>query len=243
MRTIVSGVLERIPKPTPAMAVALLALIIAASGAAVAAIPSPDGTITACRDNKSGALRVINADPPQPQGSCTSKETKLTWINGLPGSTVADSDKLDGKSAEDLSRVAVMSSGATPEIPTDPARVTYGQQLSITAPAAGFVLVNGNVTVLNGDCESKCVFVAYVHHVNTNTDSQPSVETLEGVTSASSQIIEGNVGLDAVFPVSAGVNTFEIQLTDEGASGRLFGDFGVLTAEYIPYGSTGTGTL
>lgn len=83
------------------MAVALLALIIAASGAAVAAIPSADGTITACRDNKSGALRVIDAEPPQSQ-TCTSRETQLAWKNGLTGSTVANADKLDNKDSTEF---------------------------------------------------------------------------------------------------------------------------------------------
>jgi len=93
MRTILGGVLERIPRPTPAMAVALLALLIAASGAAVAAIPSDDGTITACRDNRTGTLRVINAEGGQ---TCTSKETQLAWKDGITG-TVADSELLDGQ--------------------------------------------------------------------------------------------------------------------------------------------------
>ncbi len=47
MRTIL-GVLGRIPRPTPAMGVALLALLIAASGAAVAAISGSNGTVAVC---------------------------------------------------------------------------------------------------------------------------------------------------------------------------------------------------
>jgi hypothetical protein len=86
------GVLGKVPRPTPAMAVALLALIIACSGAAVAAIPGSGGTITACRDNKDGELRAIDAEGGQ---RCGSKETQLTWKDGITGK-VADSEKLDG---------------------------------------------------------------------------------------------------------------------------------------------------
>jgi hypothetical protein len=53
------------------MAVALLALLVAASGAAVAAIPSAHGTISACYDGKTGLLRVIDTERGQ---TCTSKE-------------------------------------------------------------------------------------------------------------------------------------------------------------------------
>jgi len=94
MKAILGGVLGKIPVPTPAMMVALLALFIAASGTAVAAISytASDGTITACRDNRTGALRVIQSGQ-----SCTaSKETTITWNDGITGK-VADSDKLDGK--------------------------------------------------------------------------------------------------------------------------------------------------
>jgi hypothetical protein len=261
MKATLGGILGKIPRPTPAMAVALLALLIAASGAAVAAIPSGDGTITACRDNKTGALRVIDAA----SQTCTSKETQLTWKDGIhgtvanadnaanadkldnkdsadfyaAGSKVADSELLDGKSADDLSRVAVMNTSELTQLPFDGSHVTYGQQLSITAPAAGFVRVNGNVTVLKLDsgCDDECYFGAWVRHVNTGTLSgAPAADSVGGGF--------GNVGLDAVFPVSAGVNTFDIRLQGQwpsDTSHRLYGRWGVLTAEYTPYGSTGTG--
>jgi hypothetical protein len=156
----------------------------------------------------------------------TNSGTKVTNLNA---------DRLDSKSAEQLSRVAVMNTGDTTAIPTDGSEVTYGQQLSITAPAAGFVRVNGNVTVLNQGCTSACGFAAYARHINTGAYSFPQEEDALNTF--------GNAGLDAVFPVSAGANTFDIRLQRLSSSGALFGWWGVLTAEYTPYGSTGTGTL
>jgi hypothetical protein len=230
MQTIL-GVLGRIPRPTPAMGVALLALLIAASGAAVAAIPSTDGTISACRDNRSGALRVIDAASAQ---TCSSKETQLAWKDGIHGK-VADSELLDGKSANDLSRVAVMNTADTTDLRADGQLVTYGSELSITAPADGFVRINGNVTVADSGCSSGCQFQARARHINTGSVSIPQEdEVLDG---------RGNAGLDAVFPVSAGVNTFDIRLNRFVGDGILYGWWGVLTAEYTPYGSTGGGTL
>jgi hypothetical protein len=65
----------------------------------VAAIPSSDGTITACRDNKTGLLRVIDtADMLQ---GCSGKETRLHWKDGITGK-VADSDKLDNKDSTEF---------------------------------------------------------------------------------------------------------------------------------------------
>jgi hypothetical protein len=97
MRAIL-GVFSKIPRPTPAMGVALLALIIAACGAAVATIPS-NGTITACYNNNSGALRVMDTEDSQPQ-PCSSRETQLAWKDGstLLGKDekAADSERLDG---------------------------------------------------------------------------------------------------------------------------------------------------
>jgi hypothetical protein len=99
MKATLGGLLGKVPIPTPAMAVALLALFIAASGTGVAAISytASDGTITACRDNRTGALRVIQSG----QTCNISKETTITWNDGITG-MVADSDKLDGKDSSEF---------------------------------------------------------------------------------------------------------------------------------------------
>jgi|SRR5215216_1869683 len=159
-----------------------------------------------------------------------NRTTKVTNLN---------SDQVDGKSANALSRVGEMTTGSSGTIPADGSVVTFGEQLSITAPAAGFVRVNGNVTVLNvnSSCTSNCGFTARIRHTqNTSLLSVPQQEDVLDTY--------GNAGLDAVFPVNAGVNTFEIRLNrDTGGNGTLQSEFGVLTGEYTPYGSTGTGTL
>src|SRR5215203_6226894 len=56
-------------------------------------IPSSDGTITVCRHNQSGALRIMDAEAGQ---TCKASETQLTWKDAIHGK-VADSDKLDGQ--------------------------------------------------------------------------------------------------------------------------------------------------
>jgi hypothetical protein len=180
-------------------------------------------------DNNSTNSAATALDLQVEPGKTPMKVNSTTKVANL------NADRLDDKSAEDLSRVAVMNTGDTTAIPTDFSQVTYGQQLSITAPAAGFVRVNGNVTVRNVGCTSGCTFNAYVRHINTSTFSYPQQEDALNTY--------GNAGLDAVFPVSAGVNTFDIRLSRNSSSGQLDGWWGVLSAEYTPYGSTGTGTL
>ena len=61
---------------SPSMAIALLALVIAIGGVAVASIPGPDGAIQGCYDNSTGALRVID---PGAGRSCAVDETALSW--------------------------------------------------------------------------------------------------------------------------------------------------------------------
>lgn len=75
-------------RPSPALVVAFIALLLALGGVAFAAIPdSDDGEIHGCYANNNGALRVIDAQAGQ---TCnTSRETALTWNQrgpqGVPG--------------------------------------------------------------------------------------------------------------------------------------------------------------
>lgn len=58
-----------------------IGVILATATVAVASIPDSNGVIHGCRDNKSGALRVIDSDKGQ---TCKSGETALTWNQSGP---------------------------------------------------------------------------------------------------------------------------------------------------------------
>lgn len=83
--------LARIPRPSPAVIVAIVAVFVAASGLAVAAIPSRNGVIHACYKKTGGALRVVSG------GKCAKGSRALAWnqrgltggrgATGPPGST------------------------------------------------------------------------------------------------------------------------------------------------------------
>jgi hypothetical protein len=77
-----------------AIPIAAVLVAIVGAGIAVAAIPDANGVIHGCRDNKTGALRVIDSEAGQ---ECGSRETALNWNQtgpqgpvGLQGPAGAD---------------------------------------------------------------------------------------------------------------------------------------------------------
>jgi hypothetical protein len=173
-------------------------------------------------------------------------------VNSTAGkATNLDVDRLDGKSADELSRVAQGGGGARLLLSRDP--VTAGT-LSITAPAEGFVRVNGTIQVTPVfepavgayvfPCKGQygtCMFSATLRHINSGTTGGGAMEDVQNRYSATFPV-------NMVFPVSAGVNKFDVEVQRVFGASSITegGDLEVgslLTAEYTPYGSTGTGTL
>lgn len=156
-------------------------------------------------------------------------------VNASAGkATNLNADKIDGKHANQLVRTARMATGATTAITTSDG--TYGTALSITAPAAGFVIVNADVTFIESGCTTNCYAWARVRHIQTGSTSTYSEASLYQEQFA-------QVGPSYVFSVSAGVNTFDIRLARASGDGTLSGWWGQMNALYVPFGSTGSGTL
>ncbi len=63
------------------MLLGIIFLPVVFGGVALAGIPDPNGIITGCYDQKSGALRVIDASAGQ---QCDAKEAQLTWSQTGP---------------------------------------------------------------------------------------------------------------------------------------------------------------
>ena len=81
-------------RPSPAMAVAVIALLVALGGMAAASIPGKGGVITACYLKTGGSLRALNTSRPGASGRCHRNERTLTWnqlgrqgIQGKKGNT------------------------------------------------------------------------------------------------------------------------------------------------------------
>lgn len=76
-------VVRKLRRPSPATAMAFVALVVALGGVATAAIPGADGKIVGCYEAKKGALRVIDAEGGV---TCEKYETQIAWDQaGTPG--------------------------------------------------------------------------------------------------------------------------------------------------------------
>ena len=78
------------------------AALAAAGGAAIAAIPNADGTVSTCFSKKNGSLKVIDS----PSQSCTTNETALRLASADASGKVANADKIDGLDASQLKGIA-----------------------------------------------------------------------------------------------------------------------------------------
>lgn len=91
-------------RPSPATVIAVAALVVAASGAAVAAIPDGSGVVTAClKENHlpivEEQIRIIDAEAGE---TCDSRETALRLASTDGSGKVADADRLDGMDSGDF---------------------------------------------------------------------------------------------------------------------------------------------
>src|SRR5690348_17373629 len=87
------GWLSRV-KLSPALVLALAAVVLALRGVAAGSVPGHDGVITACIGKHGGGLRVVDTAKRGRAGRCSRRERKLTWnqtgpqgIQGLAGTS------------------------------------------------------------------------------------------------------------------------------------------------------------
>jgi hypothetical protein len=163
----------------------------------------------------------------------------------LPNNIIAtapDADRVDGFHADQLARAARMIPNAALTLsPT--AEQTFGPALSITAPTAGFVVINATATINNigSSCTTGCNAFGRVRHIQTGTHSNLSIAAAHPASDG--QTAYTNVGMHNVFPVAAGENTFDIRLFRGSGNGTLRGDFGEMNALFVPFGPTGGASL
>ena len=145
---------------------------------------------------------------------------------------VVNADRLDSIHGNQYTRFATANHTGGQSIPGFPDFVTHGT-VSITAPFAGYVLINVSATVRNEGCTNTVCHVAgNVRHNQTGTTTNLQWESiLAGL---------GSMSWGNVFPVNSGVNTFSLRLQRTvGGNGTLQTWGSYLTAEFSPFNATG----
>lgn len=158
---------------------------------------------------------------------------------------VVNAKQLQGRQANEMIRVArgqFIAINQSPAVAPIALTTSYQPMVTLTihAPAAGFILLAGDITARNASSGScYCVVDATIYHVEGNQAESAARFSLP--TAGNSY---GAAGLTRVFGVEPGVNTFQIQaqkISDE--SGQPIGNANVYIAEisavYSPFGSQG----
>ena len=173
------------------------------------------------------ATNAVNATNATNAIHATSADTATSATNAGNANTVGG---LAPNGLVRVARASVLSLGSA--LPT--ASLITAQ---ITAPAAGFVLVNGttNPFAFSSGNTCPCQAVARLHHIQGDTQSLDAIVYLPNTPSGSSG---GSIALTWIFPVTAGAQTFEILVT---ATITHYNP--TLTLLYVPFGSMGAGAL
>jgi hypothetical protein len=242
--------------PSPALVLSLLALVMSAGGTVTAAalitsadikdntirsVDIRDETIRS-RDVDIGSLIGADIQNGSLTGTDVANDTLTradvneSTLGQVP--SAAGAGKVDGMDANSLTRVA-RTWYATP-LPLTTSYQSFGNPLSITAPRAGFVMIHGSITALNEgfNCTGDCSVSSFIYHRQSGTGSTYAVESIPPGQ------VWANTSHAWVFPVNAGVNTFELRVKRWGPGGgivRAYHD--AMAAIYSPFGPTGAETL
>jgi hypothetical protein len=167
----------------------------------------------------------------------------LTSATGKPPLTVSnkavvpllDSSYVGGYKANGLNRVGMSSSERLFGIDSTE---TDGQ-VTITAPTKGFVKVEATFVAEDAFSSSlcgRCLVEARLHDVSANTDSPVTIAT-GGAGSTPTYV---PVSLQWVFAAAAGARTYSLTTAQSDTGGPFSIDNSIVTAQFTPFGSTGS---
>ena len=201
-------------RPSPAMVVAVIALLVALGGVAAASIPGKGGVISACYLKTGGSLRVFDTSKPGASGRCHQNERTLTWnrqgpqgirgqqgIQGVKGNT-GPPGPTEGTSADFFSDT------------TPPSNVTVDATRDaspFTTTQAGHVFVSKFIDAISATCTGETT-VRFVLVVDGARVPGSFVDTVPNGTTVS------NVTLTGVTPtvLAAGQHTASIGIACGG---------------------------
>jgi len=146
--------------------------------------------------------------------------------------TAANANALNGFAANGLIRIAQGTNSSSVPLAASDTTVT---SVAITAPAAGFVQVIADYNTIGTGCPCEGWYILR-DAVTTGLSGNYKITRNE----TSSTYHSGSLGW--IFPVTAGVRTFQLRgFNNVGTTVRANG--ASLEAIYVPFGSTGAGTL
>jgi hypothetical protein len=129
-------------RPSPALIVSLMALVLAMGGFAAAAIPDRTGTIHGCYKKKKGTLRLVSGS------KCKKSEKSISWnqkgANGASGAAGAKGDK--GDAGADGSAVAYAHVNSDGTLDTSLSKNITSAQVAKTGSSGAYCFRNLSFT-------------------------------------------------------------------------------------------------
>ena len=158
----------------------------------------------------------------------------LNRLGNLDGNTApsVDADMVDGYGATDLTRAAL---GVMTNTLLTSSYQTIGT-VTITAPVAGFVVVNASTTVYNFAAGCPCeITVGWSTTDDTFPDAWSNTRIVQGSTDIAT------IAVPHIYPVAAGTHTFYVVAINHAGTGTPNTTFGNAVAQFTPFGGTGAG--
>ncbi|MGA8926578.1 MAG: hypothetical protein WB462_10190 [Solirubrobacterales bacterium] len=184
-------------------------------------------------DSLTGADILESSLGKVPSATSADSATNATHAsNADNATTAANANALNGYAANGLIRFAQGSNSASVALGAGNTTVT---SVSITAPAAGFVEVRADYNTIGTGCPCEGWYILRDAVASTLSGNYKITRNETTSTYHSSS-------LSWIFPVTAGVRTFQLQgFNNVGTTVSANG--GAIQATYVPFGSTGASTL
>lgn len=229
-------------------ATAMLAATTAIAGSGIGGVFNLGQTNTVNETTTLTGAKAAGAELQVQNTSTTGAATGLsiTGPSGKPAITVSNTvmnprlnaQYLGGMQANGVGRIAIASTeslvGGFP--------FSTLSTVKITAPAKGFVRLDGRVFAWDNNASavcSDCELAVRIHDVTAATDSPRSFF----IGGASPHSSSAEIPVSWVFPVTAGVHSYTLDAGEVDFSGGPLSLYNpVLTAQFVPFGGTGTAT-
>jgi hypothetical protein len=242
---------RRLRGPSPAFVIALIALFVALGGTSYAALSLPPNSV-GTRQLKNGAVTSKKVAPKLIVYGAKAAVVAVAAIEANHAKTADSATRANLASSADTAASANNAFTLAGYAPNGLVRTAEGQgetnatgsaqdiaSLSIVAPSAGFVIVNGSAMAdQHSGTGCPCVTTMFLNADGSDIDTNPWREavTVDGVD-------EPNTGsVSWVFQVAAGGHTFALRGYEQLGTGAIDMS-GQITALFVPFGPTGGSTF